>query len=50
MAASVFEDLTWRGLVANSTDPEALREMLAAGSVVFYCGFDPTAPSLHFGN
>ena len=50
MAASVFEDLTWRGLVANSTDPEALRETLAAGSVVFYCGFDPTAPSLHFGN
>jgi len=50
MAASVFEDLTWRGLVAQSTDPKALDGTLAAGSVVFYCGFDPTAPSLHFGN
>src|SRR5438093_6903019 len=50
MAASVFEDLTWRGLIANSTDPATLREALAAGPMVFYCGFDPTAPSLHFGN
>src|SRR6266480_1552023 len=50
MPASVFEDLTWRGLIANSTDPKALEGALAAGSVVVYCGFDPTAPSLHFGN
>src|SRR5438876_3287143 len=50
MAASVFEDLTWRGLIANSTDPATLREALAAGPMVFYCGFDPTAPSLHLGN
>src|SRR5918997_750260 len=40
----------WRGLIALSTDEEALREHLAAGPVTFYVGFDPTAPSLHFGN
>src|SRR6266550_8544627 len=50
MPASVFEELTWRGLIANSTDPKALEGALAAGSVVVYCGFDPTAASLHFGN
>ena len=40
----------WRGLVAHSTDLDALREALTAGSVRFYVGFDPTAPSLHMGN
>jgi len=50
MPASVFEDLSWRGLIAHSTDPQALQQALATGSLVFYCGFDPTAPSLHFGN
>jgi tyrosyl-tRNA synthetase len=50
MAALILEDLAWRGLVAHSTDPEALDAALAAGSLTFYCGFDPTAPSLHFGN
>lgn len=47
---NLFDDLEWRGLVAHSTDPEALREALSAGSVRFYVGFDPTAPSLHMGN
>src|SRR4029453_13774071 len=42
--------LRWRGLVALSTDEAALAEHLAAGPVTFYVGFDPTAPSLHFGN
>ncbi|HEY7173888.1 MAG TPA: tyrosine--tRNA ligase, partial [Micromonosporaceae bacterium] len=42
--------LRWRGLLALSTDIDALGADLAAGPVVFYCGFDPTAPSLHFGN
>jgi tyrosyl-tRNA synthetase len=42
--------LIWRGLVANSTDEQALREHLESGPVTFYVGFDPTAPSLHFGN
>jgi tyrosyl-tRNA synthetase len=48
--STVLEELKWRGLVALSTDEGALAEHLAAGSVTFYVGFDPTAPSLHFGN
>jgi len=47
---TLLDDLEWRGLVADSTDRDALREALAAGSVRFYIGFDPTAPSLHMGN
>jgi tyrosyl-tRNA synthetase len=46
----VLDDLVWRGLVAHSTDLDALRGALTAGSVRFYVGFDPTAPSLHMGN
>ncbi len=46
----VLEELRWRGLVAISTDEKALAEALAAGPVTYYCGFDPTAPSLHIGN
>lgn len=46
----LLDDLEWRGLIAQSTDREALAEALAAGSVRFYVGFDPTAPSLHLGN
>ncbi len=48
--ASVLDDLQWRGLVAHSTDREALRQDLAAGPLRYYVGFDPTAPSLHMGN
>jgi tyrosyl-tRNA synthetase len=48
--STVLEELKWRGLVALSTDEAALAEHLAAGPVTFYVGFDPTAPSLHFGN
>ncbi|MDQ6934894.1 MAG: tyrosine--tRNA ligase [Actinomycetota bacterium] len=47
---NVLDDLRWRGLLAHSTDPDALREALGTGSVRFYVGFDPTAPSLHLGN
>jgi tyrosyl-tRNA synthetase len=47
---NLLDDLEWRGLVAHSTDRDALAEALAAGSVRFYVGFDPTAPSLHMGN
>jgi len=47
---TLLDDLEWRGLIADSTDRDALREALAAGSVKFYIGFDPTAPSLHMGN
>ena len=46
----ILDELHWRGLVALSTDEAALREALSAGPVTFYCGFDPTAPSLHMGN
>ncbi len=46
----VLDDLQWRGLIALSTDLDALRKDLAAGPITYYCGFDPTAPSLHFGN
>ncbi|MDR2931315.1 MAG: tyrosine--tRNA ligase [Propionibacteriaceae bacterium] len=47
---SLFEDLSWRGLIAHSTDPEALRHDLDHTSMSFYVGFDPSAPSLHMGN
>jgi len=46
----VIDDLQWRGLIALSTDLDALRADLAAGPITYYCGFDPTAPSLHVGN
>ncbi len=46
----LLDDLEWRGLIAHATDRDALREALASGSVRFYVGFDPTAPSLHMGN
>ncbi|MDR0432989.1 MAG: tyrosine--tRNA ligase [Bifidobacteriaceae bacterium] len=48
--AGVLDELTWRGLIAQSTDQEALKAELAAGPITYYCGFDPTAPSLHIGN
>jgi tyrosyl-tRNA synthetase len=47
---TLLDDLEWRGLIAHSTDLDALREALSQGSVRFYVGFDPTAPSLHLGN
>jgi len=46
---TLLDDLEWRGLIAHSTDRDALAEALAGG-VRFYVGFDPTAPSLHMGN
>ena len=46
----IIDDLAWRGLIAQSTDLGELRASLAAGPVTLYCGFDPTAPSLHVGN
>jgi tyrosyl-tRNA synthetase len=47
---NVWDELVWRGLVHVSTDQEALRELLGGDPIVYYCGFDPTAPSLHLGN
>ncbi len=48
--AAVLDELQWRGLVASSTDLASLRSELAAGPMTFYCGFDPTAASLHVGH
>ncbi|WP_417555332.1 tyrosine--tRNA ligase [Microbacterium sp.] len=47
---NVWDELQWRGLVHVSTDQEALRALLAGDPITYYCGFDPTAPSLHLGN
>ncbi len=46
----ILDELAWRGLIATSTDLDALRKDLDAGPLTLYCGFDPTAPSLHAGN
>ncbi|MCF8524181.1 MAG: tyrosine--tRNA ligase [Aquiluna sp.] len=46
----ILDELKWRGLLALSTDEEALRKELSENSITYYCGFDPTAPSLHLGN
>ena len=46
----IIDELQWRGLLAQHTDLAALREHLASGPVTFYCGYDPTAPSLHHGH
>lgn len=46
----IYEDLQWRGLVADCTDVTALTERLQAGPITLYCGFDPTADSLHAGH
>lgn len=47
---NVWDELVWRGLVHVSTDQDALRALLAGGPITYYCGFDPTAPSLHLGH
>jgi tyrosyl-tRNA synthetase len=47
---AILDELGWRGLIAQVTDADALGGALAAGPIVYYCGFDPTAPSLHIGN
>ncbi|MBL9216370.1 MAG: tyrosine--tRNA ligase [Opitutaceae bacterium] len=47
---TILEELDWRGLYADSTDREALTRRLAEGPLTLYCGFDPTADSLHVGN
>ena len=46
----ILDELDWRGLIAQSTDRDALAGQLAAGPVTVYSGFDPTAPSLHAGH
>jgi tyrosyl-tRNA synthetase len=46
----IFDELDQRGLVTQSTDPDALRAEMSKGPLTFYVGFDPTAPSLHMGH
>lgn len=48
--SDLIEELSWRGLIKQHTDLEALRQALNETKVTFYCGFDPTAPSLHHGH
>ncbi len=48
--SSILDELDWRGLIAQSTDRDALAAELAAGPMTLYSGFDPTAPSLHAGH
>jgi len=47
---TLWDELTWRGLVHVSTDADELKKLLAGDPITYYCGFDPTAPSLHLGN
>ncbi|TFD48606.1 tyrosine--tRNA ligase [Cryobacterium sp. TMT1-2-1] len=47
---NVWEEIIWRGLVHVSTDESELRELLGGEPITYYCGFDPTAASLHLGN
>ena len=46
----IIDDLKWRGLIAQSTDLDALSEHLDSGPISLYAGFDPTADSLHAGH
>jgi len=47
---NILDELQWRGLIADCTDTQELTKRLAAGPITLYCGFDPTADSLHVGN
>ncbi|HMD61376.1 MAG TPA: tyrosine--tRNA ligase [Opitutaceae bacterium] len=47
---TIIEELNWRGLVADCTDPDALAKRAASGPLTLYCGFDPTGDSLHVGS
>ena len=47
---NIWQEMQWRGLVHVSTDAEALEKALAEEQVTYYCGFDPTAASLHLGH
>jgi len=47
---AIYEDLQWRGLVSDCTDETGLNKRMADGPITLYCGFDPTADSLHVGS
>ena len=46
----IYEELKARGLIAQVTDEEEIRELVNNGKATFYIGFDPTADSLHVGH
>ena len=48
--STLWEELEWRGLIHVSTDAEALSDLLEGEPITYYCGFDPTAASLHLGH
>lgn len=50
MNSTILDELLWRELIAQSTDLGALQAAADIGPMTLYCGFDPTAPSLHLGN
>lgn len=50
VSKGILDELEWRGLIAQSTDRDALADALAHGPLTVYSGFDPTAPSLHAGH
>ncbi|GAA1048264.1 tyrosine--tRNA ligase [Arthrobacter russicus] len=47
---NIWQELLWRGLIQVSTDQAELEKTLSTESVTYYCGFDPTAASLHLGH
>ncbi|OZD04752.1 tyrosine--tRNA ligase [Rhodococcus sp. 06-235-1A] len=50
MSENIVDEMTWRGLIAQSTDVDALRKATSEGPITLYSGFDPTGPSLHAGH
>lgn len=47
---NIIDELSWRGLINQSTDLDTLRNATEEDSITLYCGFDPTGPSLHAGH
>jgi tyrosyl-tRNA synthetase len=47
---NILDELQWRGLLADCTDPQELAKRVSPDPITLYCGFDPTADSLHVGN
>jgi len=50
MTEHILDELAWRGLISQTTGDDELRAHLDEGPITLYCGFDPTAPSLHHGH
>src|SRR5213082_484768 len=47
---NILEELEWRGLIADCTDRNELNKRAGSSRITLYCGFDPSAESLHVGN